>query len=91
MKPSRGSASSSTGGGAVGIGAGASKAELGSPAPEGKRRSERVKREKPNFYDALEYDNQMRKVIIVWVWSMHLRMYLLDGIHIYQMANIVGA
>lgn len=30
--------------------------------PEGgKRRSERVKREKPNFYDALEYDNQMRK------------------------------
>ena len=31
-------------------------------APEGKRRSERVKREKPNFYDALEYDNQMRKV-----------------------------
>lgn len=62
MKPSRGSASSSTGGGAVGIGAGASKTELGSPAPEGKRRSERVKREKPNFYDALEYDNQMRKV-----------------------------
>lgn len=61
MKPSRGSASSSTGGGAVGIGAGASKTELGSPAPEGKRRSERVKREKPNFYDALEYDNQMRK------------------------------
>jgi len=29
--------------------------------PEGKRRSERVKREKPNFYDALEYENQMRK------------------------------
>ncbi|XP_018018314.1 uncharacterized protein LOC108674847 [Hyalella azteca] len=34
----------------------------GSTTPEGgKRRSERVKREKPNFYDALEYDNQMRK------------------------------
>ncbi|MCL4135790.1 UNVERIFIED_CONTAM: hypothetical protein GTU68_014815 [Idotea baltica] len=32
-----------------------------SPAVEVKRRSERVKREKPNFYDALEYDNQMRK------------------------------
>lgn len=33
------------------------------PAVEGgKRRSERVKREKPNFYDALEYENQMRKV-----------------------------
>lgn len=61
MKPSRGAASSSSGGGAVGIGAGAGKTELGSPAPEGKRRSERVKREKPNFYDALEYDNQMRK------------------------------
>lgn len=61
MKPSRGAASSSAGGGAVGIGAGGGKTELGSPAPEGKRRSERVKREKPNFYDALEYENQMRK------------------------------
>ncbi|CAL4175984.1 unnamed protein product [Meganyctiphanes norvegica] len=26
------------------------------------RRSERVKREKPNFYDALEYENKQRKV-----------------------------
>jgi len=28
---------------------------------DGKRRSERVKREKPNFYDATEYDNRQRK------------------------------
>ncbi|KAB7497593.1 hypothetical protein Anas_11361 [Armadillidium nasatum] len=33
----------------------------GSSGGDGKRRSERVKREKPNFYDSLEYDNKMRK------------------------------
>jgi len=27
-----------------------------------RRRTGRVQREKPNFYDALEYENQMRKV-----------------------------
>lgn len=83
MKPSRGSSSSSTGGGAVGIGAGAGKAELGSPAPEGKRRSERVKREKPNFYDALEYDNQMRKVVIVQVLFIHLLRHILSRACVY--------
>ncbi|XP_076063045.1 uncharacterized protein LOC143038052 isoform X3 [Oratosquilla oratoria] len=50
MKPTRGGAS-----GKLSI-------DAASPALEVKRRSERVKREKPNFYDALEYDNQMRKV-----------------------------
>ncbi|XP_076063046.1 uncharacterized protein LOC143038052 isoform X4 [Oratosquilla oratoria] len=49
MKPTRGGAS-----GKLSI-------DAASPALEVKRRSERVKREKPNFYDALEYDNQMRK------------------------------
>ncbi|KAK3871017.1 hypothetical protein Pcinc_023813 [Petrolisthes cinctipes] len=64
MKPSRGAAGTTntgTGTGTVGIAPTMTKTEIGSPAPEGKRRSERVKREKPNFYDALEYDNQMRK------------------------------
>ncbi|XP_066942525.1 UPF0547 protein C16orf87 homolog isoform X5 [Macrobrachium rosenbergii] len=56
MKPTRG----------VGAGNGSEIMALASgkdlaSAPEGKRRSERVKREKPNFYDALEYENQMRK------------------------------
>ncbi|XP_068227183.1 UPF0547 protein C16orf87 homolog isoform X2 [Palaemon carinicauda] len=55
MKPARGIGA----GNGSGIMALASGKDLS--APEGKRRSERVKREKPNFYDALEYENQMRK------------------------------
>ncbi|XP_042228618.1 transcription initiation factor TFIID subunit 11-like isoform X2 [Homarus americanus] len=61
MKPSRGVATSSSVSGMMAMASSVGKGELGSPAPEGKRRSERVKREKPNFYDALEYENQMRK------------------------------
>ncbi|XP_069163180.1 uncharacterized protein [Procambarus clarkii] len=61
MKPTRGVATSSSVSGLMAMASSVGKGDLGSPAPEGKRRSERVKREKPNFYDALEYDNQMRK------------------------------
>lgn len=61
MKPSRGSATSTAVSGIMSLTASVGKGDLGSSAPEGKRRSERVKREKPNFYDALEYENQMRK------------------------------
>lgn len=62
MKPtSRGSATVGSGSGIMAVTPSVGK---GDTAPEGKRRSERVKREKPNFYDALEYDNQMRKVSV---------------------------
>ena len=50
------------GGGNVGGNGVASNVGINDNAAEGKRRSERVKREKPNFYDAMEYDNKMRKV-----------------------------
>ncbi|XP_053627464.1 UPF0547 protein C16orf87 homolog isoform X2 [Cherax quadricarinatus] len=61
MKPTRSVTTSSSVSGLIAMASSVGKGDLGSPAPEGKRRSERVKREKPNFYDALEYDNQMRK------------------------------
>lgn len=36
------------------------------------RRSGRVTRERPNFYDALEYENQTRRVSVsfhyLWIW-----------------------
>lgn len=59
MKPSRGVGTVGNVSGIMALSAG--KGDLTVVAPEGKRRSERVKREKPNFYDALEYENQMRK------------------------------
>ncbi|KAK7024216.1 hypothetical protein SK128_023344 [Halocaridina rubra] len=59
MKPSRGAGNTGSGSGIMALASG--KGDLAVVAPEGKRRSERVKREKPNFYDALEYENQMRK------------------------------
>lgn len=34
-----------------------------SPAEEIRRRTQRVRREKPNYYDALEFDKQVKKVI----------------------------
>lgn len=33
-----------------------------SPGEDIRRRTQRVKREKPNYYDALEYDKQSRRV-----------------------------
>lgn len=33
-----------------------------SPSSDFRRRTQRVRREKPNYYDALEYDKQVRKV-----------------------------
>lgn len=34
-----------------------------SPGEDIRRRTQRVRREKPNYYDALEYDKQLKKVI----------------------------
>lgn len=34
-----------------------------SPAEDIRRRTQRVRREKPNYYDALEFDKQVKKVI----------------------------
>ncbi|EFA11507.1 UPF0547 protein C16orf87 homolog [Tribolium castaneum] len=33
-----------------------------SPGADIRRRTQRVRREKPNYYDALEYDKQIRKI-----------------------------
>ena len=74
MKASRGIGAI---GDASGIMAMASGKDLASAAPEGKRRSERVKREKPNFYDALEYENQMRKVSCLW---NYIYIFILDSV-----------
>ena len=52
------------GGGKGGVGVGGGSHGGAVSVEGGKRRSERVKRDKPNFYDALEYDNQMRKVSV---------------------------
>lgn len=76
MKPtSRGSGSVGSSSGMMTVTAAAGK---GDSAPEGKRRSERVKREKPNFYDALEYDNQMRKVSVSVHYNSSFTILVLD-------------
>lgn len=41
------------------------------------RRTNRIKREKPNYYDALEYDKQSKK-------SAKVRYYLFNHISIYR-------
>lgn len=41
------------------------------------RRTNRIKREKPNYYDALEYDKQSKK-------SAKVRYYLFNYISTYQ-------
>lgn len=35
-----------------------------SPGEDIRRRTQRVRREKPNYYDALEYDKQLKKVML---------------------------